>query len=94
MVRGGTDELDNLDSATKHATTTLTAKPAIIPCAQPELDDGMTVTSSVRREARHHIPGSAGRHSKEVFGLPAYQRSKDQRDRSMLGEGRDCAKTL
>ncbi len=49
--------------------------------------------SGVRREARYHIPGSAGRHSKEVFGLPAYPRSKDQRDKSMLGEGRNCGKT-
>ena len=49
---------------------------------------------SVRREARHHIPDSVGKHSKEVFGLPAYPRSKDQRDKSMLGEGRKCSKTL
>lgn len=53
-----------------------------------------TCTSGVRREARHHIPGSTGKHSKEVFGLPAYPRSKDQRDRSMLGERRNCRKTL
>ena len=45
----------------------------------------------MRREARHHIPGATGRHSKEVFGLPAYPRSKGQRDKSMLGEGRNCA---
>ena len=59
-----------------------------------EPDEFIRFTSGVRREARHHIPGAAGRHSKEVFGLPAYQRSKGQRDRSMLGEGRNCGKTL
>jgi hypothetical protein len=48
----------------------------------------------VRREARHHIPDSVGKHSKEVFGLPAYLRSKDQRNKSMLGEGRNCPTTL
>ena len=51
-------------------------------------------TFGLRREARYHIPGSAGKHSKEVFGLPAYPRSKGQRDQSMLGEGRDCRKAL
>jgi hypothetical protein len=50
--------------------------------------------SGVRREARYHIPGAAGRHSKEVFGLPAYPRLKGQRDSSMLGERRGCRKAL
>jgi hypothetical protein len=52
------------------------------------------VMHGVRREARHHIPDAIGKHSKEVFGLPTYPRSKDQRDRSMLGKGRYCSKTL
>jgi len=55
---------------------------------------GETRTHGVRREARHHIPDSVGKHSKEVFGLPAYLRPKGQRDQSMLGEGRDCRKAL
>ena len=57
-------------------------------------DNLNTHTAGVRREARHHIPGAAGKHSKEVFGLPAYLRSKDQGNKSMLGEGRDCRKML
>jgi hypothetical protein len=55
---------------------------------------GETRTHGVRRAARQHIPGSTGKHSKEVFGLPAYPRSKGQRDQSMLGERRGCRKTL
>ncbi|HMF11584.1 MAG TPA: helix-turn-helix domain-containing protein [Gemmataceae bacterium] len=45
------------------------------------------------RLARHIVDAQmragwwgSGKHSKEVFGLPAYPRSKDQRDKSMLGE--------
>jgi hypothetical protein len=48
----------------------------------------------VRREARYDIPGAAGKHSKEVLGLPAYLRLKGQRDSSMLGVRRDSPKTL
>jgi hypothetical protein len=43
--------------------------------------------SGLRREARYHIPGSIGRHLKDVFGLPAYPRPKGRRDSSMLGQG-------
>jgi len=50
-----------------------------------EPDDGTTIVSGVRREARHYIPGTAGKHSKEVLGLPAYPRLKSQRNNSMLG---------
>jgi hypothetical protein len=48
----------------------------------------------VRREARRHIPDAVGKHSKEVFGLPAYLTPKGGGDQSMLGERRDCPKTL
>ena len=50
--------------------------------------------SSVRREARRHIPSATGTHLKEVIGLPTYRRSKDRRDKSMLGERRGCQKAL
>ena len=53
-----------------------------------------TLMHGVRREARHHIPGATGTHSKDVCGLPADPRPKSQRDRSMLGERRDCQKAL
>jgi hypothetical protein len=52
------------------------------------------VTHGVRREARHHIPVQPGNTRREMFGLPAYPRSKDQRNKSMLGEGCNCTKTL
>jgi hypothetical protein len=48
----------------------------------------------VRREARHYIPGAAGKHSKEVLGLPAYPRLKGQRNNSMLGVRRDSPMML
>ena len=47
---------------------------------------GASHKSGVRREARHHIPGAAGKHSKEVLGSLAYPRPKGQRDKSMLGK--------
>src|SRR5439155_25929486 len=42
-----------------------------------EPDEPKWLTSGVRREARHHIPGATRRHAKEEFGRPAYPRSKD-----------------
>ena len=55
----------------------LTSWPGITPCAQPELDDGMTVPSSVRREARYHIP----RLSRETLegGALGYQLTQDRK---------------
>ena len=51
-------------------------------------------TSGLRREARYHIPGSAGRHSKEVLwatSLPKIERSTGQQH---AGTGHGCQRTL
>jgi len=57
-------------------------------CIAEEPCEATSLTHGLRREARHHIPSAAGRHLKEVLELPAYPRSRDRRDSSMLDKAR------
>jgi len=51
-----------------------------------EPDEGESLTSGVRREARCHIPGTARKNSKEVLRSTANPMSKDKRNKSMLSK--------